>query len=143
MDGANCGGIDFAIRFKRGARAQQFHPAQVVKRLALVLILLRQEHREMCVQQGSGSRGAFEKAGDAYKVPAFAVTHSGIGYALEEIYALFHTVEEFMWLGVPYLFHAGPLYLQEEAVKLFPHLRADLLAHLPRIFACSRDTGHN
>src|SRR5207302_1900408 len=91
----------------------------------------------------SGSRGTFEKAGDAYKVPAFAVTHSGIGYALEDIYALFHTVEEFMWLGIPYLFHAGPLYLQEEAVKLFPHLRADLLTHLPRIFACSRDTGHN
>src|SRR6266849_10115002 len=48
-----------------------------------------------------------------------------------------------MWLRKPHLLHTDPFHLQKEAVELFPHLRADLLAHLPRIFARRRDTGRN
>src|SRR5258708_33516002 len=97
----------------------------------------------MRVQQGSRRRGTFEKSPDANKMPALAVAHRHIGYALKKIYFFLHTVEEFMWLRKPHLFHAGPLYLQEEAVETFPHLRTDLLAHPPRIFALSRDIGAN
>ena len=76
-------------------------------------------------------------------MPALAVAHGRIGYTLEEINTLFDAVEEFMRLGVPDLLHAGLLDLQEETVELLPHLGTDVLAHLPRIFARRRYTGHN
>src|SRR5260370_26190736 len=134
MSRANHRSIDFAIRFKRGAGTQQSYPAQVVERLTLILGLLHQKHSEMRVQQGSCSRGAFEKSPDANKMPALAVAHRRIGYALKKIYFFLHTVEEFMWLRKPHLFHAGSLYLQEEAGGAFPHLITALLARLPTLF---------
>ena len=97
----------------------------------------------MRIQQGGGSCSAFEKAPDANEVPALAVAHSRIGNALEEINVLFHAVQESVWLRVPDLFHTGLFHPQEEAVELLPHLRADLLAHLPCIFACGFDAGLN
>jgi hypothetical protein len=95
------------------------------------------------IQEGGGSCGAFEETPDTNKVPALAVTHSRISNALEEINILFHAVQESMWLRVPDLFHAGLLHLQEEAVELLPHLRADLFAYLPGIFARRFDAGHD
>src|SRR5207247_547910 len=83
--------------------------------------------------QGSCGCGAFEKSPDANKMPALAVAHCRIGYALKKIYFFLHTVEEFMWFRKPHLFHTGSLHLQEEAVELFPPLRTDLLDYLPRI----------
>src|SRR3989442_2454657 len=115
MSRVNHRSIDFAIRFKRGTGTQQSYPAHVVKRLALILGLLRPEHREMRVQQGSCGCGAFLCAPDANKMPALAVAHCRIGYALKKIYFFLHTVEEFMWFRKPHLFHTGSLYLQEEA----------------------------
>ena len=88
----------------------------------------------MRIQQGSGSHGAFEKAPDANKVPALAVAHSRVGNALEEINILFHIVQEFMWLRVPDLFHAGLLYPQEETVD-FPHISELICSRTCRAFS--------
>src|SRR5260370_6425161 len=140
MSRANHRSIDFAIRFKRGAGTQQSYPAQVVERLSLVLGLLHQRHREMRVQQGSRRRGTFENSPDANKMPAVAVAHRRIGYALKKIYFFLHTVEEFMWLRKPHLFHAGPLYLQEEAVNEVSRQRIVSLAYPSRSFAATRNT---
>src|SRR5260370_34383583 len=143
MSRANYRSIDFAIRFKRGAGTQESYPAQVVERLTLILGLLRQERREMRVQQGSSSRGTFEKSPDANKMPALAVAHRRIGYALKKIYFFLHTVEEFMWLRKPHLFHAGSLYLQEEPAYVFPHLATVLSSHRRLTFARSRASAHD
>src|SRR2546429_3566720 len=143
MSRANHRSIDFAIRFKRGAGTQQSYPAQVVERLTLIPGLLHQEHREMRVQQGSSSRGTFEKSPDANKMPALAVAHRRIGYALKEIYFFLHTVEEFMRLRKPHLFHASSLYLQEEAGDLVAHSIADRLRRPAPTFSRRRAPRRN
>src|SRR6266849_2989477 len=103
MSRANHRSIDFAIGFKRGAGTQQSYPAQVVERLTLILGLLRQEHREMRVQQGSRGRGTFEKSPDANKMPEPALFNRCIISGLKKIYYFLHTVQEFMWLQKPHL----------------------------------------
>src|SRR6266852_1026590 len=51
--------------------------------------------------------------------------------------AFLHGSEKIMWPRVPDVLDARALYLQEYAIELLPHLRANLLAHLAQIFSGS------
>ena len=94
---------------------------------------------EVNVEQACDGRRAFDKSSYLDKLPAFAMIHGGIGDALHQVRALDNDGQQIQRLGLPKTsrFHAP--HFVKKAVELFPHLRADLLANLPRVLARRRD----
>ncbi len=89
----------------------------------------------MHIQQRRGSGGTFDEAPHPHEMPAFAMVHSGIGNPVKELHPFFNAGEKGMRAGIPELVDAGLFEFQIEPIQLLPHLRADLLAYLPGIFA--------
>ncbi len=135
------GGVDLAVRLKRGRAAQQAHPFEVFVAIGQG-VLRGPKLRLVGLQQHGRGGGALHVAAHLDELPALAVAHGGVGHALKLVDGLHHLAEElhgpFALLQhrrkAPIVAHLGPGDLQVQAVEPLPHLGGDLLAHVPRIF---------
>ena len=75
------------------------------------------------------------------EMPSFAVSHRGVGYALEKMGAFLDRVQKFT--SCPHVLATRISDRVKQAVELLPHFRADLFTHLTSVFASRHDTRHN
>jgi len=130
------GSVRLAISLEGGAGAQQSDPLQVDAFRSGRSGLM--EFMEVRAHQSRDGHGTFEIAPGLDELPALTVGHGGIGDALEQMRAFFDGLQEIA--GIPH-FGRTAAHGVEQAIQLLPHFRADLLAHLARIFPRVNDTG--
>jgi hypothetical protein len=94
-------------------------------------------------EKGSGGGGALDEAAELDELPPFAVRHRRVGDALKKVDALDHRRQELVGARPRLRMRRITPHVEEQAVDLLPHLRADLLAHLPRVLACATDARGN
>src|SRR6185312_59097 len=86
-------------------------------------------------QQSDGGAGALHVTPYLDKMPALAMTHSGIGHALDQVNAFDYGEQEVGGEHVIRLVRFVPRHLVKQAVQPLPLVRADLFAYLARVLA--------
>src|SRR5262245_23178858 len=97
----------------------------------------------MDIEQTRRSASPFNEASHLNELPAFAMGHRRISDSLKQVQALRDRAKELMRSNVPELLHVATPELQEGAIEVFPHLRANLLADMTQVVPGHRKARHN
>ena len=76
-------------------------------------------------------------------MPAFAVSHGGVGDPVKQVRTILHRAVELVRLQYPGFFLRSAPHLQIEPVELFPHFCAALFAHMTQVLASRSNARDN
>src|SRR5450631_4913627 len=134
--------VRLAISLESRTRFQQPHPLEIFFTLHRLIDRMRKSP-EVSPNQARQFFGAFYKTPKLNVLPSFAMRHGRIGDSLEQMRPFLDGAKEHMRIQQPSLALGRAVHLQVEAVELFPHFCAALLAHLPQVLARRGHAGQN
>src|SRR6476469_1391993 len=112
--------VNFSIRLKRAAGAQDRHPLNGID-VASDLFSARKQDVILEVEDARRAIRAFEQLDDANKVPSLAVGHGRVGRSLEQMRARYDALEKFVGTRADQFLGCVALHKQVAPVDLFPH----------------------
>src|SRR5208282_2228185 len=98
---------------------------------------------KISVQQEAEIASPLDIFAELDKMPSLVVIHSVGGNSMKPVRAFANQAHHSHCTGIVIGLQLKASHLVEKTIQLLPHLRADLLANLPGIFAGAADAFHN
>src|SRR5271163_4220472 len=138
--------VILAVSFKSGAGFQQADPLEVF--FAFYRLIQGESHGigktpQVGADEPCHRVRSLNESPQLNVLPALAVRHGGVGYAVKQVSSITHRAKKHIGLQQPPFARSGTVDLQIKTIQLFPHCRAALLAHLAQILPRRRHAGED